>query len=137
MAGIICLLFGHFPNLSEFLAGARPVSILSSAGMLAPTLHDDAIPWAARPFFPWRSKRYCPDPGMLNGDRERSIKDGHSGHAGSCKGAGTRTSSRTASSEMAEIRGARLDRAAGCCDPRHDHMELERLGGWAGRTSHR
>jgi hypothetical protein len=29
-------IFRHFPNLSERLAGARPVSILASARMLAP-----------------------------------------------------------------------------------------------------
>jgi hypothetical protein len=44
--------FGHFPNLSEALAGARPVSIFANGGMLAPNLNGAEILSAARRFFP-------------------------------------------------------------------------------------
>jgi GT2 family glycosyltransferase len=40
--------FGLFPNLLEFVAEVRPVSILSGAGMLARTLSDVGVPTAAR-----------------------------------------------------------------------------------------
>src|ERR1700689_3724312 len=73
-------------------------------------------------------------PGTSNAQgryRKRSIKDGHSAHAGFGKTAGIGASSRPAKTEMAEIRSARIDRAARNCDFRHDLMGLERLGGWA------
>src|ERR1700722_6264834 len=44
--------FVLFPNLLEFAAQARPVSILSGAGMLARTLSDFGIPTTAKCFFP-------------------------------------------------------------------------------------
>jgi hypothetical protein len=68
--------FGHFPNLSALWRscrswlGARTVSILASAGMLAPTLNVDGLLSAARCFFLWRSKYCSPEPGMLNADSE-------------------------------------------------------------------
>src|SRR5580658_11324920 len=130
MAGIICLLVLFHSSLSPWLRAycQHPGNCLNVGTNSQRRWYSSG----RKVLLSMEIGVLCSPEAGVQGKYGRSIKDGHSEHASSLESAGTGASSRTAQGEMADVRCARIGRTAGGCDPCHDHLELERLGGRAG-----